>query len=207
MNRVRGASVALALALGAGAAQAFVVTIAPGTRALFLQVGNGTVSGTGYSSGGTPANNTLVNEVSVDVPASSVGTGVAQPMTSNSTQARSAYDNFVFCAPPAQVYVGGFFRIPSGASTASLTATSPANLVSAAGDRIPFGQISWTSSGIGDTGAQPIPAGTFNGATLTLASFPSNTWRESCLTFSYGNTNVVPFGTYTGRVTYTLSAP
>jgi hypothetical protein len=79
--------------------------------------------------------------------------------------------------------------------------------VNATGDTIPFSQISWTSSGIGDAGAQPIPAGTFTGGTQTLATFPVNTWRESCHTFSYANAASVASGTYTGRATYTLSAP
>jgi hypothetical protein len=35
----------------------------------------------------------------------------------------------------------------------------------------------------------------------------SNTWNESCWTFSYLNNTVPPAGTFTGRVRYTLSAP
>src|SRR3546814_2320549 len=85
-----------------------------------------------------------------------------------------------------------------------LTVTAPANLTNANGDTIPFSQISWTSSGNGDTGAQPFPAGTFSGGVQTLANWPVNTWRESCHTFSYGNDAIVPAGTYSGRVTYTL---
>jgi hypothetical protein len=34
-----------------------------------------------------------------------------------------------------------------------------------------------------------------------------NTWNESCHTFSYANSSSVAAGTYTGRATYTLSAP
>ena len=186
-------------------AAGFVITITPGTKAIFLQVGNGTFTGT-YSGGGTPGNNTLVNQVSVTVPASVLGTGAAQSMTTDSTQTRSPYDNFVFCNVPAQVYVGGFFRIPSGSSTASLSVTSPTNLLNGVGDTIAFNRIGWTSGGIGDATAT-IPSGTFTGATQTLYSFSSNTWAESCLSFSYANSSVVAPGTYTGRVTYTLSAP
>ena len=40
-----------------------------------------------------------------------------------------------------------------------------------------------------------------------LASFPVNTWRESCHAFRYANDAVVAAGTYTGRVVYTLSVP
>jgi hypothetical protein len=188
-------------------ARAFTVNIGTGTRALYLQVGNGSFTGT-YSAGGTPGNNATINRVSVAVPAAAVGSGTAQQMTSDSTQAVSYYDNFTFCNPPVQVYVGGFYRLPGAVGTATLTVTtSAANLVNATGDTIAFSQISWTSSGIGDAGAQPIPAGTFTGGTQTLATFPVNTWRESCHTFSYANTASVASGTYTGRATYTLSAP
>jgi hypothetical protein len=194
-------------ALAVHDARAYTVNIGPGTRAIYLQVGNGSFTGT-YSGGGTPGNNATVNRVSVTVPAAQVGSGTAQQMTSDSTQAVSYYDNFTFCNPPVQVYIGGFYRLPGAAGTATLSVTtSAANLVNATGDTIPFSQISWTSSGIGDAGAQPIPAGTFTGGTQTLATFPVNTWRESCHTFSYANAASVASGTYTGRATYTLSAP
>ncbi len=186
-------------------ARAYVVTIAPGTKALFLQVGNGTFTGT-YSGGGTPGNNATVNQVSVTVPANVLGNGASQAMTTNSTQTASPYDNFAFCTVPAQVYVGGFFRIPSGSSTATLSVTSPASLANGLGDSIAFNRISWVSGGSGDA-IPTIPSGTFTGATQTLYNFASNTWAESCLAFNYANTSVVPPGTYTGRVTYTLSAP
>jgi hypothetical protein len=197
---------ALAGAAAPGAAPAVSGNIGPGSRAIYLQVGNGSFTGT-YSGGGTPRNNATVNQVSVTVPAASVGSGTAQQMTSNSTQANSFYDNFAFCNPPVQVYVGGFFRLPGTTGTATLSVTTAANLVNAAGDTIPFTQIQWASSGNGETGAQPIPAGSFNGGTQTLATFRVNTWNESCHTFSYANTASVASGTYTGRATYTLSAP
>ncbi|MGZ5079724.1 MAG: hypothetical protein ACXWHZ_09310 [Usitatibacter sp.] len=196
-----------ALAAAQGDASAYSVNITAGTRAIYLQVGNGSFTGT-YSGGGTPGNNATINKVSVAVPASAVGSGVAQQMSSDSTQATSYYDNFTFCSPPVQVYVGGFFRLPGAVGTATLSVTtSAANLVNATGDTIPFSQISWTSSGIGDTGVEAIPGGTFTGGTQTLATFNVNTWKESCHTFSYANTSSVASGTYTGRATYTLSAP
>jgi hypothetical protein len=197
----------VALLLASAGASAFTANISPGTRAIYFQVGNGSFTGT-YSSGGTPGNNATVNKVTVSVPAASVGSGTAQAMTTDSTAATSFYDSFAFCNVPAQVYLGGFFRLPGATGTATLSVTtSAANLVNATGDTIPFSQVSWTSSGNSDTGAQPIPAGTFTGGTQTLASFPVNTWRESCHTFSYANAASVAAGTYTGRATYTLSAP
>jgi hypothetical protein len=201
------ALLAAVLAMVAATADAFTANINRGSRAIYLQVGQGSFTGT-YAAGGTPRNNSTVNVVTVTVPAAQVGTGTAQPMTTNSGVSNSFYDNFAFCNPPDEIYIGGFYRLNSNNGTATLTvATSSANLVNASGDTIPFTQVSWTSSGNGETGAEPIPGGTFTGGTQTLASFPVNTWRESCHSFTYANAGTVASGTYTGRATYTLSAP
>jgi hypothetical protein len=196
------------IALGAVAeASAFSITISPGSHAVYLQVGIGTFTGS-YSTGGTGGANATINKVTVSVPAAAVGSGAAQAMTSDSTQAVSFYDNRTFCSPPSQVYIGGYVRSGQGNPAATLTvSTSAPNLVNAAGDTIPFSEISWTSSGIGDVGAEAIPGGTFTGGTQSLATFPTNTWAESCHTFTYANTSRVASGTYTGRATYTLSLP
>jgi hypothetical protein len=183
---------------------AWVLTITAGPKAVYLQVGIGSYSGT-YQSGGTPLNNAQVNVVSVTVPASAVGSGTAQAMTSDSTQSASFYDNFIVCNPPAQVYIGGWVRTPAGTGTGVLSVTSPATLTSGT-TTIPFSQISWTSTANGNN-APDIPAGTFNGGTLALRNIAAGTWVENCHTFSYANTSVVAAGTYTGRVTYTLALP
>jgi len=185
-------------------ARAWVLTINSGPKAIFLQVGNGSYSGT-YQSGGTPLNNATINTVSVTVPANQVGTGTAQAMTSNSTQSVSFYDNFAVCNPPSQVYIGGWVRTPTGAGSGTLSVTSPASLTSGA-STIPFSQISWTSTANGNT-SPDIPAGAFNGGTLVLRTIAANTWVENCHTFSYANAAVVAAGTYTGQVTYTLVLP
>lgn len=206
---VRAIALAAFALASASSAWAYTVNItARNPRAIYLQVGVGGFTGT-YNGGGTPGNNATVNLVSVTVPASAVGTGVAQAMTTNSTVGASSLDGFVFCNTPAQLYIGGFYRFNNNTAgtSATLTATAPANLVSTAGDTIPFSQISWTSSGNGDTGAQPFPAGTFTGAAQTIGTIARNQWAESCHTFSYANSAVRPAGTYTGRVTYTLTAP
>jgi hypothetical protein len=192
-------------------AMAYVVTIAPGARAVYLRVGTGTNvrytdSVTNFGNNGN-ANNSTINVVSVVVPAAAVGNGTNQAMTSNSAQGASSYEGYAFCNVPAEIYTGGFYRLPGNTGTATLRADVPASLTNPAGGTIPFTQISWTSTGNGDTGAQPILAGTFAPGTQTLATFPVNTWRESCHSFTYGNDAVVAAGTFTGRVTYTLSAP
>ena len=191
----------LAVAL---AADAWILTVSPGPKTVYLQVGNGSYTGF-YNSGGTPLNNPQINVVSVTVPATAVGRGTAQSMTSDSTQSASFYDNFAVCNPPAQVYVGGWARLPSGTGTAVLSVTSPANLVNGTAT-IPFNRISWTSTANGNATAD-IPAGTFVGGTQTLTNIAAGTWVENCLTFSYANTSVVAQGVYTGRVTYSLALP
>ncbi len=189
----------------AAPAYSYAVTITAGPRAIYLQVGNGSFTGT-FNGGGSPGTNTTVNLVTVTVPAAQVGDGTAQAMTTNSTQTNSFLDNFTFCTVPAQVYIGGYFRLPGTTGTATLTVNTLATLTTT-GSSIPFTKISWVGSGIGDTGVQAIPSGTFTGGTQTLTTFPVNTWRESCHAFSYLNDQVVGSGTYTGSATYTLSAP
>jgi hypothetical protein len=205
-------AIVAALLGGASVAHAYTISISPRSpRTIYLQVGVGTFTGGNYNSGGSPASNTTVNSVSVTVPVAQVGTGAPQTMTTNSTASVSLLDSFAFCNLPNQLYVGGFYRSTSGSAgsaTATLRASVPGGLLNAGGQTIPFSQISWTSSGNGDTGAQPFPAGTFvNGGTQTIGTISRNQWAESCHTFTYANTSVVASGTYAGRVTYTLSAP
>jgi hypothetical protein len=180
-------------------AQAWVLTIAGGTRRLFLQVGNGTLD----------TNVATVNQVSLSITAAQLGNSTALPMTTNSTQANSPWDGFNVCVPASgQVYVGGYYRRASAAEAASATlqVTSPANLTSAGGDVIPFTSISWTSTALGNATAD-IPAGTFSGGTQFLQTIAANTYVENCHTFSYANTAVRAAGTYDGRVTYTMTSP
>ena len=158
--------------------------------------------------GSPAANNATINTVSVTVPAGSVGSGTAQPMTSDSTQSASPFRTYAVCNPPAQVYVGGSYRAQNasgGAGRATLQVTTPASLTSGP-NSIPFSQISWTSTANGNAAAD-IAAGTFNGGTLRLADIQRNRAVENCFTYSYANTAVVPAGTFTGRAVFTLSVP
>ena len=187
-------------------AQAFVATITAGTRSLFLQVGSGTMTGGNFSTGGTPGNNAAVNRVSVTIPAANLGAGT-RAMTTDSTVTASPYDGFAFCTVPAQVYVGGFYRTPGTGANATLSVTAPASLINGSGDTIPFNTVSWISGGANDA-TPTIPSGTFvGGASQVLLSVTRNTWFESCLQFNYANTLLVGSGTFTGRVSYTLTAP
>ncbi len=202
---IQGLSAA-ALLMWCSVGHGYQVTITAGTRSLYLQVGVGTLTGGTFSAGGTPANNSSVNSVSVTVPAANLGAGT-RPMTTDSTVTASPYDGFAFCTVPSQVYVGGFYRTPGTGAAATLSATAPTALVNASGDTIPFNTVSWISGGVGDNPAT-IPSGTFvGGAAQTLFSVARNNWFESCLQFNYANSQLVPAGTFSGRVTYTLSLP
>jgi hypothetical protein len=208
----------LATSLG----HAFTITLASGPpQTIYLQIGVGTFTGTycgtpcseippiAQSPGSAPGNNTTINKVSVSVPANAVGNGKAQAMTTDSTQATSFFDGRALCNAPTQLYIGGFYRRQGmgGGAAGTVTATVPVSLTDAAGDTIPFTQISWTSSGSGDAGSEPFPAGSFTGTSLVVGTIARNQWAESCWTFSYANTLVPAAGTYTGRVLYTLSTP
>ncbi|SCK33802.1 hypothetical protein VAR608DRAFT_3002 [Variovorax sp. HW608] len=198
------AALAIAGLAGAGSAQAYLVSITPGARAIYLQVGTGSFTGT-YS-GGTPGNDSTINTVTATVPASAIGAG-AQTMATNSTTANSPYDNYAYCTPGSgQVYVGGFYRSHGSKQDATLTVTAPAYLVNATSDTIPISTISWVSSGARDASAT-IPSGTFTGSRQLLLSVGVNSWFESCLTFSYSNAQLAPAGTFTGRAVYELVAP
>jgi len=203
---ILGATVCLAVP---ATVTAYTVTLTPAApQTVYLQVGVGSFTAS-YISGGQPGNNPTINVVSTTVAAAAVGNGTAQAMTTNSAAAQSFWDNFVFCSVPGQLYIGGFYRT-TGATTAAarVSATVPAALVNASGQTLPFSEIRWTSSGNGDAGAEPFPAGSFvAGGVQTVGTMASNTWNESCLTFSYANANVPAAGTFTGRVLYTLSSP
>jgi hypothetical protein len=209
---VRGYALACRLAAGALAitavtgSHAFVVGITAGVQSLYLQVGAGSLTGPRFNAGGVPANNATINRVTTTVPAATLGAGTVA-MTTDSTVTASAYDGFAFCTIPSQVYVGGFFRTPGASANATLAAQADAALVNAGGSTIPFSTISWVSGGAGDA-TPTIPSGTFvGGSTQTLLSVSRNTWFESCLQFNYANSQLVPAGTFNGRVRYTLTAP
>jgi len=213
------------LALAPGAlpdAGAFTATLTKGAPTIiYLQVGVGTFTpaGSTYTGAngttvGAPAANPTINKVTATLTTAVVGNGTAQPMTTDSTTTNSFYDNFTFCSVPSQLYIGGFYRTTNnGTGSVNVTATVPASLTDAAGDTIPFSQISWTSAGIGDSTAngflpEVFPGGTFvGGGVQTVGTIGQNQWAESCWTFSYKNTVTPAAGTYTGRVVYTVTLP
>jgi hypothetical protein len=192
-----------------GSAAGYTVTLAPAAPlTVYLQVGVGSFTGD-YISGGQPENNAAVNTVSASLSSAVVGNATPQAMTTNSTAAQSYWDGYTFCSAPGQLYIGGFYRTTgSTMAAAKVTATVPPALINSNGATIPFSQIGWSTSGNGDSGSEPFPAGTFvNGGVQSVGSMAGNTWNESCWTFSYLNSKVPAAGTFTGVVLYTLSAP
>jgi hypothetical protein len=191
--------VALGLALGfALPAQALIFNLGNSpARQLHLQVG------TGGNGAQVMAVNPTVDVVSVNVPAAALGNSASQVMsTSNPNTIDPNLPVALTCSDGRKVLVSAIARVPFGVANATLTVNSSIPLTSASGATLPFSQISWTSSD------NAIPSGTFNTSTAqTLLNMTTSRQYESCHTFSYANTGVVPAGTYRGRVTYTLSMP
>ncbi len=87
------------------------------------------------------------------------------------------------------------------ARTIQVVADSSAPLVNGA-STLSFTNISWTASD------SDIPAGTFSGAAgQMIVTFPVNFQLFNNHTFRYANTQVLQPGTYTGRITYTITMP
>ncbi|HEY9096090.1 MAG TPA: hypothetical protein VIN35_10120 [Hydrogenophaga sp.] len=178
-------------------AHAWSLALSAASRRVFLHVGNG--------------NNGTVNLVSASLSGAQLIAGTPQAMTTNSTQSQSLYDGYTTCPDPAnQIMIGASYRRNNGSNgpaSATLRVSSPASLTNAAGDTLPFSEISWTVSAPGSSQPNIIPAGTFNGGTQTLASVPANTYIENCHSYRFANSAVRAAGTYNGQVTYTLSSP
>jgi len=209
-SKTTGGLLLLAALMACQDAGAYQANIAADSRALYLRVGTGGMTSPtlSYNQGARPTNFPTIQDVVVNVPAGQIGNGTDLQMTGNGDLV-SNLDNFLFCNP-GQIYIGAFFRRPTGGggnNTAIVTANYPANLTNASGDTIPMSQISWVSSGNGDGAFQPFASGAFTGSGQQVATFGRNQWNESCLTFFYGNDQVVADGSYTNIVTYTLTAP
>lgn len=181
----------ISVLLAAASAHAATVVIGSGGGRLILQIG---------STGGT------VNQVNFSVPGASVGNGVAVTSTSVTPASPTCPANSVLVDVQARSQL---FR----PRTATLTADSSLPLT-AGGFTIPFSQFAWNSStpGGGPNGClnapSTIPSGTFTGAAgQPLISFNTSQRACMCAQFRYLNQGVVSAGSYTGRVTYTLSMP
>ena len=204
----RSIAALLLIAAGSPAAFGWSLSINQASRRVYLHVGNGAPAGNSSATSGP------INLVLVNVPANKVGNGVPQAMTSNSTQSTSLQgDGYTTCLTPAsQLLIGASYqRNNAGGGSAPMSATlrvsSPAVLTNANGDTIPISEISWTVSAQGSPVPNVIPAGTFNGGSQFLATIPANTYIENCHSFRYANSARRAAGTYTARVTYTVTSP
>ncbi|MEA3436707.1 MAG: hypothetical protein U9R43_09600 [Thermodesulfobacteriota bacterium] len=131
---------------------------------------------------------TGITTVTHNVPATNVGDGTPVAGTPNSilieaSARRASFFSALFTS----------FIVTADSSTPLSNGT----------DTIPFTNISWTAQD-GD-----IPSGNFTGSPVQAILSPTRAiWRVSDRhTFYYNNTQIVPYGTYTGRVTYTVSVP
>ena len=179
---------------GAGALTAtarldFSITI---PKVLFLRVGTGGLFGA--------AANATIDTINFTVPFASVGNGAAVAATAGSGDLGNGA-------------VTALLR--SNAGVVTLTANTTGALTDATADTIPWSEIAIANSSL----VAPAFANTFphlaalplTGASANFAPAPvakvtnvGSTW-----TYSYKNTNTVPFGTYgptaNGRVTYTAT--
>ena len=89
---------------------------------------------------------------------------------------------------------------PSGSRVVHLTADSSQPL-SNGSSTVDFSTISWTARD------GTIPSGTFNDDLQTLVSFTNSKILQDWHQFSFANNLALEAGTYSGRVTYTISMP
>ncbi len=91
----------------------------------------------------------------------------------------------------------------SALSTNFIVSADSSTPLSNGTDTISFTNISWTAQD------EDIPSGQFTGTPAQVILPPTRAfWLvRDWHTFYYNNTQIVPYGTYTGRVTYTVSVP
>lgn len=124
-----------------------------------------------------------IDRVTFNVQAAELGNGV--PIRGN---------------PPIRIVVANR-ATPGGSRVAVLTADSSLPLQNGS-HTVPLSVISWTSQD-GD-----IPAGRYDGSSSQfLLSFDNSQLISEQHRFFYDNADVLEAGTYTGRVTYTLTMP
>jgi hypothetical protein len=184
-----------ALAVAAPAHAVFTFLGAATPRIITLQVG---------STGGT-INNVVFNVTAANIAPNPVAvTGVPSVGTPATT-------------PAGGVRIRMQSQWPTGNSSTRLVVSSPAALTCVAGSgcgatAIPFTTISWQAFEKVNFTAFDIQNGSFTGvANQALTTFTvsgaSGIEMANTLVFSYDNATLYPSGQYTGRVTYTATAP
>ena len=110
---------------------------------------------------------------------------------------------------PASVLIEASARRATGkaaAKTDFIISVDSSTPLSNGSNTISFTNISWTAE---DGGNRGIPSGNFDGSPAQVLVTPIRArWLvRDWHTFYYNNTEIVPSGTYTGSVTYTVSVP
>lgn len=205
------ACLVLLCAVHAGGVQAWSLDITSGARRLFLHVGDGALSGQAGTLNGNGGTDGIVNTVAVALEVDELLSRTPMVMRSDSNQSSSLFGNGnITCPQPStQVMIGaGYRRNGNNPGSAVLTVFSPPSLTNLlTGDTIPITEIGWTVSAANSSNPGVIPGGNFSAGTQTLTSLEANKYIETCHTFVYANNALRAEGTYTGRVTYTLSSP
>ena len=107
---------------------------------------------------------------------------------------------------PASVIIEASARratAPAAAQTRFIISVDSSTPLSNGTNTISFTNISWTAQD------EDIPSGNFTGSPAQVILPPTRAfWLvRDWHTFYYNNTQIVPYGTYTGSVTYTVSIP
>lgn len=124
-----------------------------------------------------------VETVTFTVPAGQAGSGTA-----------------IAGSPTVEIrFIGRRFR--NGPSSYIVTMDSSAGLINGTGGSMPFSDFSWT------TRDGEFPDGQFDDSANQILTQYTGPFLgfEDLMTFSYANTSVYPEGTYTGRITYTIT--
>lgn len=145
-------------------------------------------AGAGYS-------NPTTDTVSFSVRGDRVGDGTAVAGVENGTRTDSLID--ASARAPVSNSRTAVWTLDS---SQPLTCSTPATCGSTT---IPMTKFRWTVAG-----GTEIASGTFSGAAnQALYSFQNSRYVSVYKTFYYINDEIVPAGTYTGRVVYTVSMP
>lgn len=135
-----------------------------------------------------------------------VGAAVGITTVTHNVPATNVGDGTPVAGTPGSVIIEASARRAnffSALSTNFIVSADSSTPLSNGTDTISFTNISWTAQD------EDIPSGQFTGTPAQVILPPTRAfWLvRDWHTFFYNNTQIVPYGTYTGRVTYTVSVP
>jgi len=134
-----------------------------------------------------------------------VGAATGITTVTHNVPATNVGDGVPIAGTPSSILIEASARRPFSSvwSTNFIVSADSSTPLSNGTDTIPFTSISWTAQD------EDIPSGNFSGSPAQVILPPTRAfWLvRDWHTFYYNNTQIVPYGTYTGRVTYTVSVP